>query len=293
MRPTSPSSNRHPVFRRFVCDGADEPKKKDPAVPPASKPAGVPPSPVPTSFAPVVPSEDFKTTLERMKAEKPAIEKKHSDLLALRYDLRDDPAPGVTMARKKPVQQGVRVRLPKGVTWDQLAEMTPEQIREKDVWPAGFFPLPHPNHPEGGMLFPKFEIDELKKQEQRDLTRFDLDFDLPDHLLPEFPAPIFLTTRPDLGDVSKGKRVTIDNFMELFDGILNPKQLDGSAAAAHAVSAAAVQHDQRSPLRETASRASPASIAIPTATPMARRISSATSARRSIGIASTRRACAA
>ena len=55
------------------------------------------------------------------------------------------------------------------------------------------------------MLFPKFHIDEIKKQEARDLTRFDLDFDLPDHLLPEFPPPIFLTTRPDLGDVSQGQ----------------------------------------------------------------------------------------
>ena len=158
---------------------ADQPKKEDPVSPPASKPAGVPPSPVPTSFSPVVPSEDFKTTLERMKSEKAGIEKKHHDLLVERYDLRDDPAPGVTMARKKPVQEGVRVRLPKDTTWDELAKMSPEQIREKDVWPAGFFPLPHPNHPEGGMVFPKFEIEELKKQEQRDLTRFDLDFDLP------------------------------------------------------------------------------------------------------------------
>ena len=206
---------------------AAENKKKDPVPPPVSKPAGVPPSPVPTSFMPVVPSEDFKTTMERMKSEKAGIEKKHSDLLAARYDLRDDPAPDVTMARKKPVQQGVRVRLPKGVSWTELAELSSEQIREKDIWPAGFLPLPHPNHPEGGMLFPKFEIDELKKQEQRDLTRFDLDHDLPDHLLPEFPAPIFLTTRPDLGDVSRGKRVTIDNFVDLFEGILNPKQLDG------------------------------------------------------------------
>lgn len=70
-------------------------------------------------------------------------------------------------------------------------------------------------------------IDEVKKQENRDLTRFDLDFDLPDHFLPEFPAPIFLTTRPDLGDVSQGKLVTIENFYELFNGILNPKQLEG------------------------------------------------------------------
>ena len=66
-----------------------------------------------------------------------------------------------------------------------------------------------------------------RKQEGRDLTRFDLDFDIPDHFLAEFPPPIFLTTRPDLGDVSQGKLVTIDNFYELFNGILNPKQIEG------------------------------------------------------------------
>jgi len=77
------------------------------------------------------------------------------------------------------------------------------------------------------MLFPKFHLEEIKKQEGRDLTRFDLDFDLPDHVLPEFPPPIFLTTRPDLGDVSQGKLVTIMNYYELFNGILNPKQLEG------------------------------------------------------------------
>lgn len=77
------------------------------------------------------------------------------------------------------------------------------------------------------MVFPHFEIEEIKKQEGRDLTRFDLDFDLPDQFLPEFPPAMFLTTRPDLGDVSLGKVLTSDNFFELFDGILNPKQLEG------------------------------------------------------------------
>src|SRR5688572_14319544 len=105
--------------------------------------------------------------------------------------------------------------------------MSPEAVFERDVFPDGFMPLPHPNHPEGGMIFPKPVIDEINRQEQRDLTRFDLDFDLPDHLLPEFPAPIFLTTRPDLGDVSKGQLVTLKNFHELFGEILNPKQLEG------------------------------------------------------------------
>src|SRR5437016_10204755 len=81
--------------------------------------------------------------------------------------------------------------------------------------------------PEGGMVFPHLEIDEIKKQEERDLTRFDLDFDLPDHFLPEFPPPIYLTTRTDLGDVSQGKLVTIANYYQVFNGILNPKQIEG------------------------------------------------------------------
>lgn len=181
----------------------------------------------PSSYMPVVSTENFTATRDRMTAEKSGIARRHHALLEARYDLRDDPVPGMTMSRSKPVQQGVRVRLPDGLSWEQLAALTPDQVRAADVWPAGFFPLPHPNHPEGGMVFPQFEIDELKKQEQRDLTRFDLDFDLPDHLLPEFPSPIFLTTRLDLGDVAQGRLVTIDNFTELFDGILNPKQLDG------------------------------------------------------------------
>jgi len=144
-----------------------------------------------------------------------------------RYDLSNRPAQGVTMFRGKPVQEGVRVKLPAGVTWERLAAMSPEEIKAKDLWPAGFYPLPHPNHPEGGMVFPKVHIDEIKRQTERDLTRFDLDFDLPDHVLAEFPPAIFLTTRPDLGDVSQGKVVTTDNYFELFNGILNPKQLEG------------------------------------------------------------------
>ena len=183
--------------------------------------------PLRSSYAPVVGKEPFSETMARMKAEKPAVMKKQMDLLRQRYDLRNDPAPGVTMSGGKPVQQGVRVKLKPGTTWDTLAGLTPEGVLEQDVFPDGFMPLPHPNHPEGGMVFPKFHIDELKKQEARDLTRFDLDFDVPDHFLPEFPAPIFLTTRPDLGDVSKGKLVTLDNFFELFNGILNPKQIEG------------------------------------------------------------------
>ena len=171
--------------------------------------------------------EDFTTLVNRLQQQKPTFAKRHQELLALRYDLADRPAQGVTMSRGKPVQEGVRVRLPKDMTWEKLATLSPEEIKSKNLWPAGFFPLPHPHHEAGGMLFPQPLIDETKRQTGRDLTRFDLDFDFPKHLLPEFPAPIYLTTRPDLGDVSRGQLVTLSNFHELFKDILNPKQLEG------------------------------------------------------------------
>jgi cytochrome c peroxidase len=155
------------------------------------------------------------------------VEAAHRKLLEERYDLADRPSPSVRMSGGKPVQAGVRVRLPKGVTWDSLAAMSAADIRNRDVYPAGFLPLPHQNHPEGGMVFPQSHIDRVKAQEGRDLTRFDLDFVLPEHLIAESPAPIYLTTRPDLGDVSKGKLVTLTNYYEIFSGILNPKQLEG------------------------------------------------------------------
>jgi cytochrome c peroxidase len=180
-----------------------------------------------SSYAPVDVQEGIAATIKRMKAAKPEVMKRQASLLAERYDLGNRPAPGVTMSRGKPVQGGVRVKLPAGTTWDELAALSPAEVREQDRFPRGLLPLPHPNHAEGGMLFPQFHIDEIKKQEGRDLTRFDLDFDLPSHFLPEFPAPIYLTTRPDLGDVSQGRLVTLENYYELFDGILNPKQIEG------------------------------------------------------------------
>ena len=171
--------------------------------------------------------EDFTTLVKRLQQQKPAFARRHRELLAERYDLAERAAPGVTMSRGKPVQEGVRVRLPRDMTWDKLAALSPGETRSRNLWPAGFFPLPHPHHEAGGMVFPQPLIDETRRQTGRDLTRFDLDFDFPQHLLPEFPAPIYLTTRPDLGDVSRGRLVTLSNFYELFKDILNPKQLEG------------------------------------------------------------------
>jgi cytochrome c peroxidase len=179
------------------------------------------------SISTSVAQEDFKALVERTQSEKPKFAERQQKLLAERYDLANRAAQGVTMSKGKPVQEGVRVRLPQGMTWEGLAAMSPQEIKRRNLWPAGFYPLPHPHHEAGGMVFPKPQIDEVKKQNARDLTRFDLDFDLPDHLLPEFPPPIYLITRPDLGDVSQGQLVTLANFYDLFKDCLNPKQLEG------------------------------------------------------------------
>jgi cytochrome c peroxidase len=176
---------------------------------------------------PLVKTEPIGRVIQRAQQEKPAFARRQQDLLTLRYDLANRPAAGVTMSRGKAVQDGVRVKLAGGATWERLAAMTPDEIKAQDGWPAGFFPLPHPHHEAGGMVFPKPLIDGVKRQTDRDLTRFDLDFDLPDHLIPEIPAAIFLVTRPDLGDVSQGELLTSDNFERLFKEILNPKQLEG------------------------------------------------------------------
>lgn len=180
-----------------------------------------------TSYSPVILGMSFADLRSKLVAEKPEVEARQQSLLNYRYDLGDYSSADVTMSRGKPIQTGVRVKLPEGQTWDSLAALTPEQIRQKDVFPAGFLPLPHVKQEEGGQVFPQDQIDATSEAEKRSLKRFDVDFDLPEHFLPEFPAPIFLTSRPDLGDVSQGQLITTKNYFDIFNGILTPRQLDG------------------------------------------------------------------
>jgi cytochrome c peroxidase len=186
------------------------------------KPKNSPPSSY-DQLAPVLlGQESFETVLTRDKAEKAGVMAKHQKLMEERYDLTSRPDKSVTMSRGKPIQVGPTAKLPAGMTWDQLAALSSDEIRDKGLLPKGFLPLPHPKNDVGGMLFPQMEIKQFAR-----LERFDLDFDIPEHFLSEFPPAIFLTTRKDLGDVSQGKVVTVDNFQELFAGILNTKDLEG------------------------------------------------------------------
>lgn len=78
----------------------------------------------PSSYAPVDIHETFSTIMTRMVAAKPEIMRRHLALLEQRYDLSNRPAQGVRMSGGKAVQQGVRVKLAAGTTWDQLSKLT-------------------------------------------------------------------------------------------------------------------------------------------------------------------------
>ncbi|APZ93546.1 cytochrome B6 [Fuerstiella marisgermanici] len=183
--------------------------------------------PAPKTYMPVVGDESFETVKDKDAEQKPTVMQQQQELLKRRYDLSDQPGDVKMSAGRKAVQQGVRVKLSEGATWAELSQMAPQEIREKNLFPEGFRPLPHAKHPTGGMVFPKVQIDAIMKAEYRDLKRFDVDFDLPDHLTPEFPPPLFLTTRPELGDVTNGEVLTIKNYFRLLKGKLTPVQMEG------------------------------------------------------------------
>ncbi len=153
-------------------------------------------------------------------AAKPAVMATQGALLARRYDLTLRIDPQVKMSRGKPVPIGPTARLAEGVTWDTLAAMAPDVIRAAGVFP--YPSLPHPKQTPGGQVFPQIQIAMFPR-----LQRYDVDFDLPDAFLPEFPPAIFLQSRPELGDVSRGEVVSINNYYRLFKDILTPVQLDG------------------------------------------------------------------
>ena len=162
------------------------------------------------------------------EAEKPIVMQRQQAVLGERYDLSDRPVPNVMMSGlRKPVQGGVRVKLPAGTTWDGLSAMTPDEIRQRGLLPAGFMPLPHVKQATGGQVFPNNQIEEIDRQEGRNLRRFDVDFDIPDRFTPEFPPPIFLTSHPELGDVSHGQLLTIKNYYQLMVGLITPVQMEG------------------------------------------------------------------
>jgi cytochrome c peroxidase len=151
---------------------------------------------------------------------KPKVMEMQKNLLAERYDLEPKLDAKVKMTRGKPIAIGPTARLAKGKTWDDLAGMSAAAIRKDKLFP--YPSLPHPKHSTGGQVFPQVQTEMFPR-----LARFDVEFDLPEAFLPEFPPAIFLQSRPELGDVSRGEVVSINNFYRLFKDILTPVQLQG------------------------------------------------------------------
>lgn len=166
------------------------------------------------------PMMTFDEIMKADVAEKPKVMEAQRKLLESRYNLTPIFSKDIKMSRGKPVPTGPTAKLKSGVSWESLASMSPEDIRAKDVFP--YPALPHPKQSTGGQVFPDMQIKMFPR-----LKRFDIDFDLPEAFLPEFPPAIFLQNRPELGDVSRGEVVSINNFYRLFKDILTPVQLDG------------------------------------------------------------------
>lgn len=172
-----------------------------------------------SSYVPVI-EDPFDSVMAKDRAKKAAVMRRQMDLLNTRYDLSKHQTIDVIMSLGKPLPVGPTARLKEGWTWDKLSGVTPDRIKQDGLFP--YLPLPHPDHNTGGMIFTQVQIAKFPR-----LERFDLDFDLPEWFLPEYPPAMFLTTHKEMGDVSKGQVISIENYYELFNGILNPKQLEG------------------------------------------------------------------
>src|SRR6185369_16048228 len=158
--------------------------------------------------------------MKKETANRPAVMSAQRQMLERRYNLTPKTDPNVKMSRGKLVPIGPAARLPQSMTWEQLGAMGPAEIKQRDIFP--YKSLPHPLQANGGMVFPQNQLAMFPR-----LERFDVEFDIPDAFIPEFPPAIFLSNRPELGDVSRGEVVSINNFYRLFKDILTPVQLDG------------------------------------------------------------------
>jgi cytochrome c peroxidase len=166
------------------------------------------------------PLQTFEEIMKADVAEKPTVSAEQRRLLESRYQLTPRLDAAARMSRGKPLAVGPTAKLAAGTSWEGLAALSPEEIRQRGIFP--YPSLPHPKQATGGQVFPQIQIDMFPR-----LERFDVEFDLPDAFLPEFPPAIFLQSRPELGDVSRGEVVSINNFHRLFKDLVTPVQLDG------------------------------------------------------------------
>jgi cytochrome c peroxidase len=163
----------------------------------------------------------FEQWVDFHRKQKPKLMSDVRDYMNSRFEFSGSTLPGQFMSGGKPIMQGPVARLPKNVaSFDQLATMSPAEIRQRDLFP--YKPIAHPLQSTAHMVFPEAWIKAHPEHE-----RMDVDMDFPQDYLPEFPPPLFLTTHRELGDVTRGQEVTLDNYYPIFDGLLTPEQMEG------------------------------------------------------------------
>jgi cytochrome c peroxidase len=168
------------------------------------------------------PGMTFEEGYKAATANKPKVLARQRKLLESRFNLEPKRDPTATMSRGKPLVVGPTARLPQGMNWDILAAMSPAELRSKDVFPYKALPHPAQGGGLGGQVFPQMQTKMFPR-----LERYDVEHDLPEAFLPEFPPAMYLQSRPELGDVSRGEVVSINNYYRLFKDLLTPVQLDG------------------------------------------------------------------
>src|SRR5579859_594527 len=162
-----------------------------------------------------MPFEEWKA---RMEKQRPEVDRAARKALEARFDLSCKTGEAV-MSRGKPQPVGPTARLPKGMkSWEAWAALPPEKIRTAGDFP--WVPLDHPLQSTAHMVFPAQWTRVHPEHE-----RFDVGMDLPDCYLPEFPPPLYLTTHPELGDVTRGVEITYGNYFNMMNGVVTPEQL--------------------------------------------------------------------
>ena len=168
------------------------------------------------------PGMTFGEVFKSLSANKAKVTATQRKLLERRYILEPKLDTVAKMSRGKPLAVGPTAKLPEGVTWASLANMSAAEIRDRDIFPYKALPHPVQGGGLGGQVFPQMQIKMFPR-----LERYDVEFDLPEAFLPEFPPAMFLQNRPELGDVSRGEVVSINNYYRLFKDIVTAVQLDG------------------------------------------------------------------
>jgi cytochrome c peroxidase len=168
------------------------------------------------------PGTTFEEVYKAAVANKPNVLARQRKLLENRYNLEPRLDPTATMSRGKPLAVGPTARLPQGMDWAILAAMSPAEVRRTDAFPYKALPHPAQGGGLGGQVFPQMQTKMFPR-----LERYDVEYDLPEAFLPEFPPAMYLQTRPELGDVSRGEVVSINNYYRLFKDLVTPVQLDG------------------------------------------------------------------